>query len=152
MQKSLRGLEKFFWLYLLFNPILDIVNGLYIWMLTRGYGMEALNYRELTNGGGMTTTPALVVRMVVLLIMVIYVLMLRDKQAILTALPMGAAWAMSVLSEFLWTGTANISLDVTFFARFAYNVAVAMVYLNVFRNSELSKDRLIEKYTPMSTV
>ena len=53
MQKSLRGLEKFFWLYLLFNPILDIVNGLYIWMLTRGYGMEALNYRELTNGGGM---------------------------------------------------------------------------------------------------
>lgn len=145
MQKSLRSLEKFFWLYLLFNPILDIVNGLYIWMLTRGYGMEALNYRELTNGGGMTTTPALIVRMVVLLIMVIYVLMLRDKQAILTALPMGAAWAMSVLSEFLWTGTANISLDVTFFARFAYNVAVAMVYLNVFRNSELSKDRLIEK-------
>lgn len=145
MQKSLRSLEKFFWLYLLFNPILDIVNGLYIWMLTRGYGMEALNYRELTNGGGMTTTPALVVRMVVLLIMVIYVLMLRDKQAILTALPMGAAWAMSVLSEFLWTGTANISLDVTFFARFAYNVAVAMVYLNVFRNSELSKDQLIEK-------
>ena len=92
MQKSLRGLEHFFWIYLLLNPILDIVNGLYIWMLTRGYaGMDALNYRELTNAGGLTTTPALVVRMVVLLIMVAYILMLRDKRAILTALPMGVA-------------------------------------------------------------
>lgn len=146
MQKSLKGLEKFFWLYLLFNPILDIVNGLYIWMLTRGYGgMDALNYRELTNAGGMTATPALVVRMLVLLVMVVYVLMLRDKKAILTALPMGAAWAMSVLSEFIWVGKVNLSLDVTFFARFAYNVAVAMVYLNLFRRSELSRDRLIEK-------
>ena len=42
MQKSLRGLEKFFWLYLLFNPILDIVNGLYLWLLARGFGMDAL--------------------------------------------------------------------------------------------------------------
>lgn len=146
MQKSLKGLENFFWLYLLFNPILDIVNGLYIWMLTRGYaGMEAVNYRELTNAGGLTTTPALVVRMLVLLIMVIYILLLRDKSAILTALPMGAAWALSVLSEFLWVGGINLSLDVTFFARFAYNVAVAMVYRNLFLRSELSKDRLIEK-------
>ena len=146
MQKSLKGLEKFFWLYLLFNPVLDIVNGLYIWMLTRGYaGMEALNYRELTNSGGMTTTPALIVRMLVLVVMVVYVLLLRDRRSILTALPMGAAWAMSVLSEFLWAGSVNLSLDVTFFARFAYNVAVAMVYLNVFRRAELSQDRLIEK-------
>ena len=89
MQKSLKGLEKFFWLYLLFNPVLDIVNGLYIWMLTRGYaGMEALNYRELTNSGGMTTTPALIVRMLVLVVMVVYVLLLRDRRSILTALPM----------------------------------------------------------------
>ena len=81
MQKSLKGLEKFFWLYLLFNPVLDIVNGLYIWMLTRGYaGMEALNYRELTNSGGMTTTPALIVRMLVLVVMVVYVLLLREAE------------------------------------------------------------------------
>lgn len=146
MQKSLRGLEHFFWIYLLLNPILDIVNGLYIWMLTRGYaGMDALNYRELTNAGGLTTTPALVVRMAVLLIMVVYILMLRDKRAILTALPMGVAWGMSVLSEFLWAGGVNLSLDITFFARFAYNIAVILVYRNVFMRSELDKEQLIHK-------
>lgn len=146
MQKSLRGLEHFFWLYLLLNPVLDIVNGLYIWMLTRGYaGMEAVNYRELTNAGGLTTTPALVVRMAVLLVMVAYILMLRDKKSILTAIPMGVAWAMSVLSEFLWVGGINLSLDVTFFARFAYNIAVILVYRNVFLRSELDKEQLIDK-------
>ncbi len=146
MQKSLRGLEHFFWLYLLLNPILDIVNGLYIWMLTRGYaGMQALNYRELTNAGGLTTTPALVVRMAVLLVMVVYILMLRDKKSILTAIPMGVAWAMSVLSEFIWVGGINLSLDVTFFARFAYNIAVILVYRNVFMRSELDKEQLIDK-------
>ncbi len=146
MQKSLRGLEHFFWLYLLLNPILDIVNGLYIWMLTRGYaGMDAVNYRELTNGGGLTTTPALLVRMAVLLVMVVYILMLRDKRSILTAIPMGVAWVMSVLSEFLWVGGVNLSLDVTFFARFAYNVAVILVYRNVFMRSELDKEQLIHK-------
>lgn len=146
MQKSLRGLEQFFWIYLLLNPILDIVNGVYIWMLTRGYaGMDALNYRELTNAGGLTTTPALVVRMAVLLVMVAYILMLRDKKSILTALPMGVAWVMSVLSEFLWVGGVNISLDVTFFARFAYNIAVIFVYRNLFMRSELDKEQLIHK-------
>ena len=81
--------------------------------------MAALNYRELTNAGGMTMTPALAVRMAVLLIMVVYILLLRDKKSILTALPMGAAWALSVVSEFINFGGVNISLDVTFFARFA---------------------------------
>ena len=146
MQKSLKRLDQFFWFYLMINPVLDIVNGVYIWMKTRGYaGMAALNYRELTNAGGMTMTPALAVRMAVLLIMVVYILLLRDKKSILTALPMGAAWALSVVSEFINFGGVNISLDVTFFARFAYNIAVAMVYLNVFRRSSLTKDELIDK-------
>lgn len=145
MQKTLKGLERFFWLYLLFNPLLDIVNGAYIWMLTRGFGMEAVNYRELTNAGGMTATPALIVRMAVLLVMVLYILLLRDRKAILTALPMGAAWAMSVLSEFICFGSVQLALDVTFFARFAYNVAVALVYLNVFRRSALDRAQLIDR-------
>ena len=145
MQKSLKGLDRFFWLYLMLNPVLDIVNGVFIWMLTRGYAMEAVNYRELTNAGGMTATPALIVRMAVLVVMVVYILLLRDKKAILTALPMGAAWALSVVSELINFGSLNLSLDVTFFARFAYNVAVAMVYLNVFRRSSLTREQLIDK-------
>ena len=114
MQKSLKGLDRFFWLYLMLNPVLDIVNGVFIWMLTRGYAMEAVNYRELTNAGGMTATPALIVRMAVLVVMVVYILLLRDKKAILTALPMGAAWALSVVSELINFGSLNLSLDVTF--------------------------------------
>ena len=32
MQKSLKRLDQFFWFYLMINPVLDIVNGVYIWI------------------------------------------------------------------------------------------------------------------------
>ena len=94
MQKSIDRLERFFWMYLWINPVIDIVNGLFIAMLS-------YNFRAHTNEGGFALTPALLIRMCVLLLFVIYIFAIKDYKSVKIALPMGGAFILSVASEFI---------------------------------------------------
>lgn len=138
MQQKILSLEDFFWKFLLINPMLDVANGIYIKVLQTIYG-------ELYRSASISVTPSLVVRMAVLLLFVAYILLLKDKKTILSALPIGAAWALSVVSEFLIGAPVSLFTDVQYFARFCYNIAVVFVYCRLFERSEMSKEEMFRK-------
>lgn len=123
--RTIRSLEKFFWLFLFINPFLDILNGVYMKVIA---GLNVLDVNTALS----SVTPTLVVRMVVLLIFALYILMLKDTKAILTIIPIGIAWALSVLSEYINFGTISLFTDMQYIARFVYNVVLLMVFTHVF--------------------
>lgn len=137
MSKQAKKLESFFWFYLILNPILDIVSGVYIQFVTHGDVYSSASVAPIT--------PSLVVRMAVLLVMVGYILLIRDWKSVKIAIPMGVAWALSVVSEFITFGGVSIFIDIQYFARFAYNVAVFFVYCRLMERSGMPREQVIEK-------
>ena len=119
-------LEKIFWVFLFVNPFLDIVSGLYIYYIR---GIYILDVKTISTLG---LTPSLVVRMLMLVVFAAYVLLARDRHAIMTALPIALSAVLSIGSEYLFTGGAQVFLDLQYAARFAYNIALLLVYTRVF--------------------
>ena len=104
MSKQIEKLEKFFWFYLILNPILDIVSGLYIQFVTHGDVYSSASVAPVT--------PSLIVRMAVLLVMIGYIFLIKDWKSVKIAIPMGVAWALSVVSEFITFGELSLFIDV----------------------------------------
>jgi len=119
-------LEKLFWAFLLVNPFLDIINGLFINLVL---GVDVLDVKFATTLG---VTPSLVVRMAMLLVFALYILTIRDRKSILAAVPIGVCWVLSVISEYRLLGSAALFVDIQYAARFCYNIALLMVYTRVF--------------------
>lgn len=128
IDKTARLFEKIFWVFLFINPLLDIINGMYI-MLVRNVGVLDVEFIDTLG-----VTPSLLVRMVMLVFFALYVLMIRDKKSILTAIPMGMAWLLSMVSEYMSQGSAQLFLDTQYIARYCFNIVVLMVYTRVFSN------------------
>ncbi len=124
--RLIKALEKLFWVYLFINPILDIINGVFI---SSVMGVGILDVEFVSTLG---VTPSLVVRMIFLLIFVLYIFLVRDKYSILTAIPIGLAWVLSLVSELRWTGSISYFIDAQYMARFCYNIVILMVYSRVF--------------------
>ena len=119
-------MEKAFWVYLFCNPLLDIFNGFYINVIR---GIAVYDARHLTSLG---VTPSLVVRMVVLLAFCVYLLLVRERGAARLVLPIGAAFLLSLLSEYLFTGAVAFFTDLQYIAKFVFNLLVIPVYARVF--------------------
>ncbi len=119
-------LERLFWLFLFINPLLDIFNGFFI---SNVLSVGILDVEFVSTLG---VTPSLVVRMLFLVIFAVYIILVRDKYSILTALPIGAAFVLSVASEYLLLRRFNIFVDIQYMARFCYNIALLMVYTRVY--------------------
>lgn len=120
------ALEKVFWAFLFVNPFLDIISGLYIYYIL---GIDILDVKTTSTLG---VTPSLAIRMLLLVVFAAYVLLSRDKNAILSAVPIALSVVLSVVSEYLFTGRAEIFLDLQYAARFAYNIALLLVYTRLF--------------------
>lgn len=119
-------LEKIFWVFLFVNPFLDIISGLYIYYIR---GIYILDVRTISTLG---MTPSLVVRMLMLVVFAAYVLLLRDRHAIMSAVPIALSVVLSIGSEYLFTGKAEVFVDLQYAARFAYNIALLLVYTRMF--------------------
>ncbi len=126
LSKTTLFLEKLFWVFLFVNPFLDIINGLYINLIM---GVGILDVEFVSTLG---VTPSLLVRMIMLVVFALYVLLVRDVKSILTAIPIGAAWLLSMISERLNSGSAQYFLDTQYTARFCFNIVLLMVYTRVF--------------------
>ncbi|MCM1149337.1 MAG: O-antigen ligase family protein [Butyricicoccus sp.] len=125
--KAAELLEKIFWIFLFVNPFLDIINGVYI-NLVMGVGVLDVKF---TNTLGVT--PSLVARMVMLVAFALYILIVRDRKSILTALPIGACWILSMVGERVCMGAlVSPFADAQYAARFCYNIVILMVYTRVF--------------------
>ena len=133
MPQVSRNLEKFFFTFLIINPLLDIFTGAYIHV---GYKILGERLTDLI-------TPTLIVRMVILLLFLYYILSLRDKKCILTILPIGAAWLMSVVGEVLFAPAFALFADMQYMAKFVYNIALALVLWRLYQRSSFSREQLL---------
>lgn len=124
--KLTRLLERLFWLFLFVNPLLDIFNGFFI---SNVLSVGILDVEFVATLG---VTPSLVIRMLFLVIFAVYIILVRDKYSVLTALPIGLSFVLSVVSEYLLLHRFNIFVDVQYMARFCYNIALLMVYSRVY--------------------
>jgi hypothetical protein len=127
-------LERFFFIFLIINPVLDILTGAYIHV---GYKIVGERLTDLI-------TPTLIIRMMILLLFLYYILSLRDKKCILALLPIGAAWLMSVLGEFLFAPTFSAFTDVQYMAKFVYNVALMLVLWRLYQRSSWNREQLLK--------
>lgn len=133
-----KKLDKFFLAFLIINPFLDVVTGVYIKVLET---LSGNNFDTLT----IPVTPSLLVRMLVLVLFAAYALITLDKKAIGTALPVSVAWILSVVGEILFFYSFALYTDVQYIARFAYNLAVILIYMQVFRRMGIGREELLNK-------
>lgn len=138
MQKITSKMEKFFFLFLIINPVLDVLSGAFIFIV------EQINATRV-NPFQMPITPSLLLRLIVLALFGLYLLLVFDKRSILTMLPIAAAWGLSVLGEFLFFYRFDLMVDAEYMIRFVYNIAVLLVYARVFRLCGMTKDELVRK-------
>jgi len=124
--KLTRALEKLFWLFLYLNPLLDILNGLFI------SNVMTVGILDVEFVSTLGVTPSLVIRMLFLVVFVAYIFLVKDKYSILAAIPLGLAWVLSVVSELKFMGEVRFFIDAQYMARFCYNIALLMVYSRVF--------------------
>ena len=127
-------LERFFWIFLFINPCLDTLNGFYLKEIAK---IDMLDVEFATG----SVTPTLVIRMVVLLVFAFYLLIIWDKRAILTVLPMGIAFVMSLVGEFRYFGSISVFTDLQYMARYGYNILVLFVYSHLFANMSAKHGR-----------
>ena len=137
-ENVIKKLDKFFLAFLIINPFLDVVTGVYIKVLE---SLSGNNFDTIA----MPVTPSLLIRMLVLVLFAAYALISLDKKAIGAALPVAVAWLMSVVGEILFFYSFALYTDVQYIARFAYNLAVILVYMQVFRRMGLSREELLRR-------
>lgn len=121
MDKQINRFDRFLWVFLLINPFLDVITGVYI------------NLREHVTGVAFKTlavpvTPGLVVRTAMLLVFAAYLLSRRSRTGLLTLAGVAAAWALSVASEYFVFGSLALFSDMQYIARFAFNLAALLAY------------------------
>ena len=129
-----RNIEKFFFIYLILTPVLDILSGAYIHV---GSKIVGENLTDLI-------TPTLIIRMFILLLFAFYILSLRDRKSILTILPIGIAWLATLAGEFLFTSAFSLFAEIRYMARFGYNILALLVYWRLFKRCFLSRAQLLE--------
>ncbi|MBQ9924846.1 MAG: O-antigen ligase family protein [Clostridia bacterium] len=134
----IKKLDKFFLAFLIINPFLDVVTGVYIKVLET---LSGNNFDTIS----IPVTPSLLIRMLVLVLFAAYALISLDWKAIGAALPVGIAWLMSVIGEVLFFYSFALYTDIQYIARFAYNFAVVLIYMQVFRRMGVSREELLRK-------
>lgn len=137
MDRAAKKLEQFFLLFLWINPFLDIIGGVYI-TLAETFSLPSV-------------TPSLLVRMGVLALFALYILLRRDWKSVLIVLPIGAAWALALLGQCRVFYSIDLMEDVQYIVRFAYNIAVILVYFLVFRYSDMTRAQLLERINSAMT-
>lgn len=118
-------IEKGLWLLLALSPALDIVNGIWAYLLSGGTGgmLSSLNIKNLP-----TLSPSLAVRLVFLLMMTVYLLILKKHKSVLMFFSIGCTWFLTVLYEFLRGVEFSLMADIQYIVRFCYCLVVLVAY------------------------
>ena len=96
MEKTKKTFEKLFWLLLLISPALDLVNGIWSYLLCGGDGgmLSSLDIQGLP-----ALSPSFTVRMLMLVLMVAYLFLQKRWKPILMFVGIGVTWVLSVAGE-----------------------------------------------------
>lgn len=141
MRKTEKIFAAIFWLMLLASPILDLVNGIWTYILCGGQGGML---SSLDVGGDMGIGPSLAVRLVFLAVMGLYILMKKKWRAVLMFAAIAVCWLVTVLFEVARGAEFSFSADIQYIVRFVYCLAVLVVYGEMMKecgDAELIKRR-----------
>lgn len=141
MQKTEKIFENCFWLMLLASPLLDLLNGIWTYILCGGRGGML---SSLDIGGDMGIGPSLAVRMVFLAVMGLYILMRKKWRAVFMFAIIGGCWLLTLAFEAMRGADFSLSGDIQYIVRFVYCLAVLVVYGELLKNcadGELIKSR-----------
>lgn len=131
MRKTEKIFEKCFWLMLLASPLLDLINGIWTYILCGGRGGML---SSLDIGGDMGIGPSLALRMVFLAIMGLYILMKKKWHAVFMFAAVGCCWLLTVGFEAMRGAEFSLSGDIQYIVRFVYCLAVLVVYGEMLKN------------------
>lgn len=127
-------LSRWFVIYLFVNPLLDIINGMYMIFIR---DMSRYMPSALT-----PLTPTLVIRMLVLVVMALFLLLKRDWKSVKLLIPIAVAGVMSMVVEFFFMDTHGFFADIQYLGRFTYNVAALFVFTHVLRADRSREDAM----------
>ena len=121
------NLERLFLAFLVVSPLLDLAYGLQVYLLNCSAGLLG-SHRIFVLPA---VSVGLVVRMALLAVMAVYLVLAKDKQAILAGTAVAGAFLISVLGEVLRGDSFSLKEDVFYIARYGFNIAVFFVYAHV---------------------
>ena len=130
MEQAKKTFEKLFWLLLLASPVLDVINGIWAYILSGGdgYMLSSLNLVTLPS-----MSPSLTVRMAFLVVMTSYVFLQKQWRSVLMFVTIGGCWVLTVGYEFLRGVSFSLSADIQYIVRFCYCLLVLVCYTILFK-------------------
>ena len=137
MTRQRNAAGTLFWLFLFISPLLDLVNGIRMYLLCGGDGgmLSSLDVIELPPLG-----PSMVVRMLFLAAMLVWLLLRRDYRHLLAFTAIAVCWAATLLIE-LNSGTGvDVMADIQYIVRFCYCLMVLICYDALFRTEWTAGD------------
>ena len=146
MLKAKSFCEKCCWLMLLASPFLDLINGIWTYIVCGGSG-GMLSSLDLP--ADMGVGPSFVVRMVFLMLMAVYILLCRNWKALALFAAVGACWLLTVLYEAMRGAEFSFANDLQYIVRFGYCLAALVVYSMLYKSDgdrarlEARGDRLL---------
>jgi hypothetical protein len=126
-------LERFFIFYLFANPILDIINGIYMYTL-RQLELEPPSWLA-------SVTITLVLRIFVLALMCGYILLRRDRMLFFISL-IALASVLSIYGEIVFSWYYGFFYDAVYAARFLYNIAAMAVFSSMAGEDRYGRDKM----------
>ncbi len=139
MEKAKKTFEKLFWLLLMISPALDLVNGIWSYVLCGGDGgmLSSLDIKGLP-----TLSPSFAVRMAMLVLMVAYLFLQKQWKAVLMFAGIGVTWVLTVGGEVLRGVEFSLGADIQYITRFCYCLVVLITYSSMLKQDGRSRETL----------
>ena len=131
--------EKAFWLLLLISPALDMINGIWTYLICGGDG-GMLSSLDIKNIPGMS--PSFLIRIGFLLIMVAYLFLQKKWKAIAMFVVIGLCWIGTVAGEFIRGVEFSLMADIQYITRFCYCLVVLIAYSTMMKQDQRKPEDL----------
>ena len=131
--------EKAFWLLLLISPALDMINGIWTYLICGGTG-GMLSSLDIKNIPGMS--PSFLIRIGFLLIMVAYLFLQKKWKAIAMFVVIGLCWVGTVACEFFRGVEFSLMADIQYITRFCYCLVVLIAYSTMMKQDKRGPEAL----------
>lgn len=133
MTRVKKNFEKAFWLLLLISPVLDMINGIWTYLICGGTGgmLSSLDIKDIP---GMS--PSFLIRIAFLLMMVVYLFLQKKWKAIGMFCVIGLCWIGTIAGEYFRGVEFSLMADIQYITRFCYCLVVVITYSTMLKQSD----------------
>ena len=131
MSERSAKIEKLFWIFLFISPLMDLINGIRMYLAAGGIGgmLSTLNLQELPGLG-----PSLIVRILFLALMLVFLFLRKTFRGFWPFLLIALCWGATLLCELRSGAAVDWKADWLYMARFCYCLLVLLSYSILLEN------------------